>query len=103
VESPGTIDWERLYRIVDVLEVIAQERGKTIPQVVLNWLLERPTVSSVIFGARSEAQLRDNLGAIGWRLTTEDVRRLDEASAVPEIYPYWHQRRWQAERNPRLC
>jgi aryl-alcohol dehydrogenase-like predicted oxidoreductase len=70
---------------------VAKETGKTVPQVALNWLLRRPTVSTVIVGARTEQQLRDNLGATGWALTPEQVAKLDAASARPKIYPYWHQ------------
>jgi len=81
------------YNTVDVLEEIATETGKTIAQVAINWLLQRPTVSSIIIGARNEQQLKQNLGAIGWNLDTDQVRRLDQASTVPTIYPYWHQ--WQ--------
>jgi aryl-alcohol dehydrogenase-like predicted oxidoreductase len=98
--APGAIDWEHLYRIVDVLDEIARERGKSIPQVAINWLLRRPGISSVILGARKESQLRDNLGAVGWSLTEEEVRRLEAVSEVPEIYPYWHQHKWGLERNP---
>jgi aryl-alcohol dehydrogenase-like predicted oxidoreductase len=83
---------ERLYRVVDVLDEIAAETGKSIPQIALNWLLQRPTVCTVIIGARDEAQLRDNLGAAGWSLTPEQVAKLDAASEVTPIYPYWHQR-----------
>jgi len=83
---------ERLFRIVDALDVVAKEIGKTIPQVALNWLLQRPTVSSIIIGARNEAQLLENLGAVGWNLTPEQVARLDAASDVPPAYPVWHQR-----------
>ena len=90
---------ELLFRVVDALDEIAQETDKTIPQVALNWLVQRPTVSSVIIGARDEAQLRDNLGAIGWNLTPEQVARLDAASEVTPVYPYWHQRGF-VERNP---
>jgi aryl-alcohol dehydrogenase-like predicted oxidoreductase len=90
---------ELLFQVVDALDEIAQETGKTIPQIALNWLLQRPTVSSVIIGARDEAQLRDNLGAIGWSLTLEQSARLDAASEVTPVYPYWHQRGF-AERNP---
>jgi aryl-alcohol dehydrogenase-like predicted oxidoreductase len=79
---------ERLFRIVDALDEIAGEMGKTVPQIALNWLLQRPTVSSVIIGARNEAQLRDNLGAAGWNLTPEQVARLDAASKVDPAYPY---------------
>ncbi|HKO20371.1 MAG TPA: aldo/keto reductase, partial [Acidobacteriaceae bacterium] len=81
---------------------VAKETGKTIPQVALNWLLRRPTVSSAIIGARNEQQLRQNLGAVGWSLTPEQVAKLEAASERPLAYPYWHQRQF-AERNPRLC
>lgn len=90
-------DLERLYRVVDVLEAIAAEVGRSIPQVALNWVLRRPTVVSVVLGARNEAQLRENLGVMGWSLTDEQVARLDAASDVRPSYPYWHQRL-----NPRL-
>lgn len=83
------VEEERLYRVVDALEEVAQEVGKTIPQVAINWLLQRPTVSSVILGARNEAQLRDNLGAVGWNLTGEQMRRLNAASDVTAPYPYF--------------
>jgi aryl-alcohol dehydrogenase-like predicted oxidoreductase len=82
------VDEERLYRVVDVLDELAAETGRTVPQIALNWLLARPTVASVIIGARNEAQLRDNLGAVGWSLAPEQIRRLDEASAVTPAYPY---------------
>jgi aryl-alcohol dehydrogenase-like predicted oxidoreductase len=83
---------EHVYNVVDALDLVAKEVGKTIPQVALNWLIQRPTVSSVIIGARNEQQLKDNLGAVGWNLTKEQVAKLDAASAVTTIYPYWHQR-----------
>jgi aryl-alcohol dehydrogenase-like predicted oxidoreductase len=83
----------------DALVAVAAETGKTVPQVALNWLLQRPTVSSVIIGARNEEQLRQNLGAAGWNLTAEQVAELDKASARMPIYPYWHQRQF-TERNP---
>jgi aryl-alcohol dehydrogenase-like predicted oxidoreductase len=91
---------EQVYRIVDVLDELVQETGKTIPQIALNWLLQRPTVCSIIIGARNEQQLQENLGAVGWNLTAEQVARLDEASAVNPVYPYWHQRAANAERIP---
>src|SRR5688572_1903350 len=91
--DPGTIDEERGFAIVDVLEEIAQDRDASIPQVALNWLLHKPGVSSVLIGARREEQLVDNLKAATWKLTPEELQRLDEVSAVPPIYPYWHQRR----------
>lgn len=90
---------EYLYRVVDALDAIAEETGKTVAQIALNWLLQRPTVSTVIVGARNEEQLRQNLGAVGWNLTVEQVARLDEASKVRPVYPYWHQEGF-AERNP---
>lgn len=90
---------EYLYGVVDVLQSLADETGKTIPQIAINWLLQRPTVSSVILGARTEAQLIDNLGAADWHLTAEQIARLDAASAVTPAYPYWHQRQF-SERNP---
>ncbi|MCW5889284.1 MAG: aldo/keto reductase [bacterium] len=90
---------EYLYRVVDALDAVAAETGKTVPQVALNWLLRRPSVASVIVGARNEEQLKQNLGAVGWALTPAQVARLDAASAVTLPYPYWHQRGF-AERNP---
>ena len=89
-----------LYKVVDALDEIAAETGKTVPQIALNWLLQRPSVSSVIIGARNEEQLRQNLGAVGWNLTPEQVAKLDAASAVTLPYPYWHQRGTFSERNP---
>jgi len=83
------VDQELLYRVVDVLDAVAAETGKSIPQIALAWLLVRPTVSSVIIGARNEAQLRDNLGAVGWSLSAEQIKRLDEASAVTPHYPHY--------------
>jgi aryl-alcohol dehydrogenase-like predicted oxidoreductase len=90
---------EYLYTVVDALDAVAAETGKTVPQVALNWLLQRPTVSSVIIGARNEEQLRQNLGAAGWNLTVEQIAALDKASAQTPVYPYWHQRVF-TERNP---
>jgi aryl-alcohol dehydrogenase-like predicted oxidoreductase len=84
-------DEERLFRIVDVLDALAAETGKTVPQIAINWLLRRPTVATVIVGARNEEQLIENAGAVGWALSGEQVARLDEASTVPAPYPYWHQ------------
>ncbi len=83
---------ERLFRIVDALDAVAAETGRTIPQVALNWLLRRPTVSTVIVGARNEEQLVQNIGAAGWQLTTDQVATLDRASDVTPAYPVWHQR-----------
>ncbi|MBX9862196.1 MAG: aldo/keto reductase [Hyphomicrobium sp.] len=88
-----------VYKVVDALDEVAAETGKTVPQIALNWLLQRPTVSSVIIGARNEEQLKQNLGAVGWALTKEQVAKLDAASDVTLAYPYWHQR-FFTERNP---
>jgi aryl-alcohol dehydrogenase-like predicted oxidoreductase len=97
-QGPPVAD-EDLFKVVDVLDEIAKETGKTITQIALNWLLQRPTVANVIIGARNEEQLRQNLGAVGWNLSAEQVKRLDAATDRTPIYPYWHQRGF-AERNP---
>ncbi|WP_231920076.1 aldo/keto reductase [Microlunatus soli] len=96
------VDDERLYRIIEVLDEISAETGRAIPQIAINWLLGRPTVSSVIVGARDADQLRQNLGAVGWRLTDEQVARLDAVSATDAPYPYFAYQRQQgfARLNP---
>ena len=95
------VDEERLYRVIDAMDEVAEETGKTIPQIALNWLLQRPTVSTVLIGARNEEQLRQNLGAVGWNLSPEQVTKLDAASAVTPPYPYYPYWRGQfSERNP---
>lgn len=91
---------EHLYQVVDAIDAIARDTGKTVPQIALNWLTRRPTVSSVIVGARDEQQLRDNLGAIGWSLSPEQIAKLDAASAVTKAYPYWHQQFFIKDRKP---
>ncbi len=90
---------EYLFKVVDAMDGVAKETGKTIPQVALNWLLQRPTVSTVIMGARNEEQLKQNLASAGWNLTAEQMAKLEEASDVAPVYPYWHQRQF-SERNP---
>jgi aryl-alcohol dehydrogenase-like predicted oxidoreductase len=90
---------EYMYRVVDAIDAIAKETAKTVPQIALNWLLQRPTVSTVIIGARNEEQLRQNLAAVDWNLSPDQVSRLDAASKVARAYPYWHQAQF-AERNP---
>lgn len=87
------VNEEHLYNIIDALDEIAEETGKSVAQISLNWLLQRPTVSSIIIGARNEDQLKQNLGAVGWNLTVEQIKKLDDASNAAPIYPYWHQ--WQ--------
>lgn len=96
------VDDEHLFRVVETLDEVADETGKTIPQIAINWLLQRPTVSSVIIGARNEEQLRQNLGAVGWTLAPDQVARLDAASAVTAPYPYFPYRRQEgfARLNP---
>jgi aryl-alcohol dehydrogenase-like predicted oxidoreductase len=83
------VDDERLHRIVDAMDSVAAETGKTHPQIAINWLLGRPTVSTVLIGARNEAQLEDNLGATGWTLTEPQRALLDAASEVTPPYPYY--------------
>jgi aryl-alcohol dehydrogenase-like predicted oxidoreductase len=102
LETPGTIDFERLYRVVDALTDIARTRDVTPAQVALNWVMSKPGVDTVVIGARDEAQLRENLAAAGWRLSADEVGRLDDVTALPEPYPMWHQHKFGFERNPRL-
>ncbi len=90
---------ELLYAVIDALDAIAKQTGKSVPQIALNWLLQRPTVSTLVIGARNEEQLRSNLGTVGWKLSPEQIAKLDAASQVPPAYPYWHQGIF-AERNP---
>ena len=91
---------EYLYKVVEALDAVSRELGKTIAQVALNWLLGRPSISTIIVGARNEEQLRQNLGAVGWKLSVEQVKKLDVASAVQPAYPAWHQRSTFPDRNP---
>lgn len=102
LDVPGTVDFDRVYRIVDKLTEIGSARGVTPAQVALNWVMHKPGVDTVIIGARDEAQLRDNLAAASWRVTAEEMAALDEVSALPEPYPRWHQHKFGIERNPRL-
>jgi len=92
LSQPG--DEERLYAIVEVLDELAAATNKPVAQIALNWLLQRPTVSNIIIGARNEAQLKQNLEAVGWNLTVEQVKKLDAASDILPAYPYWHQRQF---------
>jgi aryl-alcohol dehydrogenase-like predicted oxidoreductase len=98
-EKGPPVDDELLYEVIDALEEVARETGKTVPQVALNWLLQRPTVANIVIGARNEEQLRQNLGAVGWNLSSDQVQRLNQVSDRVPIYPYGHQRQF-AERNP---
>lgn len=85
------VEDEYLFDVVDALNEIAKQTEKTVPQVAINWLLQRPTVTNVILGARNEEQLKDNLGSVGWNLSPEQIAVLDKASQKPLSYPYWHQ------------
>jgi len=91
---------ETFFALIETLEAIAAEHGRSVSQVALRWVMQRPTVSTVVFGARNAQQLRDNLAAADFRLAPEQVARLDAASARPMVYPYWHQQATYAERNP---
>ena len=99
VDAGPQVPDDYLYDVVDALDAVAKEVGKTVPQVALNWLLQRPTVATLVIGARNEEQLKQNLGAVGWNLTAAQVAKLDAASVRPPPYPYWHQAGFK-ERNP---
>lgn len=105
LNDPGTVkiappaEDEQVFRIVDALDAVAAETGRSVAQVAINWVLQRPSVSTVIIGARDEAQLKQNLAAAGWKLTPAQIAKLDAASAKERIYPYWHQAQFK-ERNP---
>jgi aryl-alcohol dehydrogenase-like predicted oxidoreductase len=99
-DSGPQVPEEYLYKVVEAIDEIAKETGKTVPQIALNWVLRRPSISTVIIGARNEEQLKQNLGAIGWQLTPEQIAKLDAASDVPRAYPYWHQLQFE-DRNPK--
>jgi aryl-alcohol dehydrogenase-like predicted oxidoreductase len=100
IDNGPPVEDEYLYRVVDALTEVAQETEKTIPQVALNWLLQRPTVATLVIGARNEEQLRQNLGAVGWNLTAEQVAKLDAASTTTLAYPYWHQSGFKERNSP---
>jgi len=99
VELGPPISDEHVYRVVDAIDEVAKDTGKTVPQIAINWLLQRPTVATVIIGARNADQLRQNLGAVDWNLTPAQVAKLETGSATTPVYPYWHQLGF-AERNP---
>jgi aryl-alcohol dehydrogenase-like predicted oxidoreductase len=99
VEAGPPVTDEYVHTIVDAIDEVAREAGKTVPQIAINWLLQRPTIATVIIGARNADQLRQNLGAVGWNLDPAQVAQLDAASATTPIYPYWHPRGF-TERNP---
>ena len=100
VDAGPQPELEYLYDVVEAIDEVAKETGKTVPQIALNWLLRRPTVSTLVIGARDEKQLRANLDAVGWKLTAEQIAKLDAASEPKLAYPYWHQAQF-GERNPK--
>lgn len=100
MDAAPPVQDEYLFRVIDALDAVAAETGKSVPQIALNWLLQRPTVATVIVGARTEEQLKQNLGAVGWKLSAEQIAKLDAASTVQLAYPYWHQRTTFIDRNP---
>jgi aryl-alcohol dehydrogenase-like predicted oxidoreductase len=99
-EQGPPLEDDYVHRVVDAIDEVAKETGKSVPQIALNWLLHRPTVSSIILGARNEEQLKQNLASVGWNLTSEQIAKLDEASETAFAYPYWHQRGATFFRNP---
>jgi aryl-alcohol dehydrogenase-like predicted oxidoreductase len=99
VDAGPQVADEHVYRVVDAIDEVAKETGKTVPQIAINWLLQRPTVATVIIGARNADQLRENLGAVDWNLTPAQIAQLETSSETAPVYPYWHQRGF-SERNP---
>jgi len=100
VDNGPPVADELLFKVVDALEAVGKDVGKTVPQVALAWLLSRPSIGTVIIGARNEEQLKQNLGAVGWNLAKEQIAKLDAASTGQRPYPYWHQGVTLPERNP---
>ena len=98
-ENGPPVPEDYLFRVMDAIDEVAKETGKSVPQIAINWLLQRPTVSNVIIGARNEEQLKQNLGSVGWKLTPAQMAKLDAASKITKTYPYWHQEEF-VERNP---
>jgi aryl-alcohol dehydrogenase-like predicted oxidoreductase len=99
-EGGPPVQEDHLYKVVDALDTVAKDTGRSVAQIALNWLLQRPTVANIVVGARNEEQLRQNLDAVGWTLSAEQVALLDEASHEEPIYPYWHQKGFDM-RNPK--
>jgi aryl-alcohol dehydrogenase-like predicted oxidoreductase len=99
-EAGPPVSDEHVYNVVDAIDEVARETGKSVSQIALNWLTQRPTIASVIVGARNEEQLRQNLTAVDWQLTPAQIAKLDAASATTLAYPYWHQRQAALERVP---
>jgi aryl-alcohol dehydrogenase-like predicted oxidoreductase len=95
------VDKDRAFRILDVMRAIATEKGTTVPRVALAWILHQKFVSTVIIGAKSDEQLADNLGATEVALSAEELKKLDEVSALPKEYPGWMIERQSADRMPK--
>ncbi|HMK96658.1 MAG TPA: aldo/keto reductase [Acidimicrobiales bacterium] len=96
--EPPVSNWEFVYDVIDVVCEVAATRGATPAQVALAYLMSKPSVSSVIVGVRKPGQLEDNLAAVDLTLSTDEIDKLDSASALPLLYPYWHQRRLVRDR-----
>ncbi|MGZ8662839.1 MAG: aldo/keto reductase, partial [Actinomycetota bacterium] len=96
--DPPIYDEAKLWATIDVLIEIADTRGCPVPQVALAYLLHKPGVASLVMGARTDAQLVENLPAAELSLDPDELRRLDDVSAPPLLYPYW----WQAKYDERL-
>jgi aryl-alcohol dehydrogenase-like predicted oxidoreductase len=103
VGDPGTIDEEQCRKTTAVMRNIAAGHSASVAQVALNYLLAKRSVTSVIVGARTVEQLADNLACTGWTLSDDEVEALDEVSARPLPYPYWHQRQYNAARYARTA
>ncbi|MFZ0089832.1 MAG: aldo/keto reductase [Solirubrobacteraceae bacterium] len=97
-DEPPVYDEDRLYDTIDVLVEIADGHNVSAAQVALAWLLGRPSISSVVIGARTDEQLADNLKAADLQLSDEERDRLEQVSRPPLLYPYWHQRKTASDR-----
>jgi aryl-alcohol dehydrogenase-like predicted oxidoreductase len=87
----GRYDLEQGYAVVEVVREMASERGVSPAQIALNWLTRRAGVSSIIVGARTDEQLKDNLAAASWTMSDEELQRLNDLTVPRILYPYWHQ------------
>ena len=96
--EPFVIDQEKAFRVIDVLKAVAKERGVSVPQVVLAWLRDRPGIGSIVIGARTEEQLRDNLASHDVTLSSDEAARIEAAGRPLAIYPYWHRAQWAMDR-----
>src|SRR3954452_24017629 len=97
-DEPPVYDEDALYDLIDALVEVGEAHGVSAAQVTLAWLLGRPGVTSVIVGARTEAQLQDNLAAARLELSAEQAARIEQVSRPPLPYPLWHQAKTAADR-----